>query len=70
MKKIHLKDEKGSITVFVVAIMVVTVTILAISYMGVLNRLVSEEKEIDKIQKSYSANNVDQEYEKAIERLQ
>lgn len=70
MKKILLKDERGSITVFVVAIMVVTVTILAISYMGVLNRLVSEEKEIDKIQKSYSANNVDQEYEKAIERLQ
>lgn len=68
--KINLKEEKGSVTVFVVSIMIFIVTVLGITYMSVLNKLTAEEKRIDRIQSQYSVDNLDEKYQRAVENLQ
>ena len=68
--KINLKEEKGSITVFVVSMMVFMMTILGITYMNVLNKLTAEEKRIDRIQSQYRVDNLDEKYQRAVENLE
>lgn len=65
---IEIKNEKGSITVFVLVTMLFLVTVLFLSYMGMSNKVINTEKQVNKIQEEYSSkdeNEFDEEYEKA-----
>ncbi len=65
---IEIKNEKGSITVFVLVTMLFLVTVLFLSYMGMSNKVINTEKQVNKIQEEYSSkdeNKFDEEYEKA-----
>ena len=65
---IGMKSEKGAITVFVLATMLFLVTVLFLSYMGMSNKAINTEKQVNKIQEEYSSNDenkFDEEYEKA-----
>ena len=65
--KLNLKEEKGSVTMFVVAVMIFVVTILGITYINVLNKLSAEDKKINKIQNEYGSQNIEEEYQRALE---
>lgn len=65
---IGMKSEKGAITVFVLATMLFLVTVLFLSYMGMSNKVINTEKQVNKIQEEYSSKDeseFDEEYEKA-----
>lgn len=66
---IGMKSEKGAITVFVLATMLFLVTVLFLSYMGMSNKVINTEKQVNKIQEEYSSKDeskFDEEYEKAV----
>ena len=68
--KINFKEEKGSITVFVVSIMIFIITVLGITYINVINKLSAEEKKIDRIQAQYSTDDINERYEETIQKMQ
>ena len=75
--KYNLKSEKGSISIFVLAAMIFMTTILAISYIGINNKQIAQEKEIQRIQEEYSAKDsmqqekqMEEAYKKAIKNLE
>lgn len=68
--KSYLKEEKGGIALFTFSVMLFTVAMLSISYIGMMNRLRAQEKQIETIQRQYTADNIDQEYQKAIKKIQ
>ena len=64
---INLRDKKGSVTVFILVIMLFILTTLAIGYLNVKNKNISQEEEIEKIRNEYRTN--DEEMEQQYEEL-
>lgn len=56
----RIKDEKGSITIFVVATMLLFITVLAVNYSRQTDKLNNQKRQIREIEKQY---NVDDELE-------
>lgn len=65
MKKI--KEEKGSITVFVLVSIMFFIIVLVGLYVNSSYKMQKQEKEIEKIQKNYEKENIDDLYNKAYE---
>lgn len=61
------KDEKGSVTLFVLATMLFFVTMLVLSYNSQINSITSQRKQIEQIEKQYSVTT--EELEMAYERV-
>ena len=53
---IEIKSEKGSITVFVLSIMLFLITVVVMSYMGISSRMSEQGKQVEKIQAEYNGN--------------
>ena len=64
-----MKNEKGSVTIFVLITIILIVSILMIIYMRVSEQKHRQMQEIDKIQEEYQAENIDQEYSLTINEI-
>ena len=64
-----MKNEKGSVTIFVIITIILVVSILMIIYMRVSEQKNRQMQEIDKIQEEYQAENIDQEYSLTINEI-
>lgn len=60
IRKGILKNENGSITVFVLAIMLFMLIVVGTSYMSISNKRIAQKKEIEKIQKQYDDASMDE----------
>ena len=63
------KNEKGSITVFVVATMLFILVLVMIFYFSINNKATTQNKDIDKIKSEYKSSN-ESEMDQAYERLE
>ena len=54
--KKKIKNEKGSITIFVLSTMLVVLGIMFVAYFSMMNKLSSQEEELRKIQKEYNVS--------------
>lgn len=63
------KNEKGSITVFVVATMLFILVLVMIFYFSINNKETTQNKDIDKIKSEYQSSN-ESEMDQAYERLE
>lgn len=63
-----LKENKGSITVLAVAVMIFILIILGIIFMGISNKSASQTKNINQIETEYDAN-MDKTYKDTVEKL-
>lgn len=62
-----MKNEKGSITLFVViSIMFMLIIVLSL-YVSSSNKIQSQERELEKIQQSYKTEDIDELYIKAYQ---
>ena len=66
LQKNKIKNEKGAITLFVLATMMFLLIMLTISYMEIKNELISQEKKVTTIQKEYSTDDIDAKYDEVI----
>ena len=64
-----IKNENGSITVFVVATMLFILVLVMIFYFSINNKAVTQAKDIDKIKSEYKSSN-ESEMNQAYERLE
>lgn len=61
------RSEKGSITLFTLVAMLFFIIILVLSYMGQINRISSEKKQIQKIEEEYNADGeIEEAYNQAL----
>ena len=67
--RLIMKNEKGSVTIFVIITIILVVSILMIIYMRVSEQKNRQMQEIDKIQEEYQAENIDQEYSLTINEI-
>lgn len=67
--RLMMKNEKGSVTIFVLITIILIVSILMIIYMRVSEQKHRQMQEIDKIQEEYQAENIDQEYSLTINEI-
>lgn len=51
------KDEKGSITVFVLSTMLVVVGVVFTMYFSMMNKTASQKQQLEKIQEEYNQSN-------------
>lgn len=56
-------NERGSITVFVLSVLLVVLAVIFIIYMGMSNKAISQNKKVSKIEKEYLVDNGDMERE-------
>ncbi len=63
-----LKENKGSITVLAVAVMIFILIILGIIFMGISNKSASQTRNINQIETEYDAN-MDKTYKDTVEKL-
>ena len=63
-----LKEERGSITVFILSTMLVIVAVIFTIYFSKMNKISSQEEALDKMQEEYNQNTDDmkQIYEESI----
>ena len=64
MKKRKFKEEKGAITLFVLISILFFVIVLVGLYINSSNKIQKQQAEIDKIQKTYETQNIDDVYNK------
>lgn len=67
--RLIMKNEKGSVTIFVIITIILVVSILMIIYMRVSEQKNRQMQEIDKIQEEYQAENIDQKYSLTINEI-
>lgn len=67
--RLIMKNEKGSVTIFVIITIILVVSILMIIYMRVSEQKNRQMQEIDKIQEEYQAENINQEYSLTINEI-
>ena len=65
--KSKIKEQKGSITLFVLVSIMFFVIVLVGLYVNSSYKIQKQEKEIEKIQKNYEKENIDDLYNKAYE---
>ena len=63
------KNEKGSITLFVLVIMGFLVVFLITNYMGIRNELGVQDKQVKTIQKDYMPSDIDEVYNETEEKM-
>lgn len=63
-----IKEERGSITVFILSTMLVIVAVIFTIYFSKMNKISSQEEALDKMQEEYNQNTDDmkQIYEESI----
>ena len=66
--KMKIKDEKGSITLFVLTSIIFFVVVLVGLYINSSYKIQKQQKEIQKIQNSYETENIDELYNKTYEK--
>ena len=66
MKKNILKKEQGSITLFVLLSIMFFVIVLVGLYINSSNKIQKQQKEIDKIQKEYETEDINEVYLKVF----
>lgn len=68
------KNEKGSITLFVLVAMLFFIVIVFLSYMGVFNKMASQEKDIQKIEAEYNKNSnieeMERQYQEVVNKME
>ena len=64
-----IKNENGSITVFVVATMLFILVLVMIFYFSINNKATTQNKDIDKIKSEYQSSN-ESEMDQVYERLE
>ncbi len=71
MKIIRLlkSNENGSITVFVLASMLLLTMTLSATYIGISNKINSQINKIEKIKSEYSQYDINQEYNTALQKV-
>ena len=71
MKIIRLlkNNENGSITVFVLASMLLLTMTLSATYIGISNKINSQINKIEKIKSEYSQYDINQEYNTALQKV-
>ena len=69
MKNKKTKNERGSITIFVLTGMMFMLIVLMTAYAGINNKLQAQNKKIETIKLQYEGNDIEQEYKEAKERV-
>lgn len=69
MKLNKVKEQKGSITLFVLLSILFFMIVLVGLFMNSNNRMQKQEKEIDRIQESYNSVDPDKMYQETIEKM-
>ena len=69
MKNKKTKNERGSITIFVLTGMMFMLIVLMTAYAGINNKLQAQNKKIETIKLQYEGNDIEQEYKEAKERI-
>lgn len=60
------KNERGSITLFVLVVMLFLMMAFVTSYTSIKNKQIEQEKQIKKIQNEYKVQDLESEYRKAL----
>ncbi len=68
--KLKIKEEKGSITLFVLTSIIFFVVVLVGLYVNSSYKIQKQQKEIQKIQNSYETENIDELYNKTYNKNQ
>ena len=68
LQKNQIKDEKGAVTLFVLATMMFFLVILIISYARIRNEITEQDRKITTIQKEYNSDDIDERYNEALQR--
>ena len=63
-----MRDEKGSVTLFVLVTMLLIVTVLVIVYMRISEKNNNQMQQIEKIQEEYQSENIDQVYKETLQK--
>lgn len=64
------KNERGSITLFVLVAMLFFITILILSYAGQINKMNSQRKQVERIQEEYSVEgDMEEAYQEVLEAM-
>lgn len=63
-----MRNEKGSVTLFVLVTMLLIVTVLIIVYMRISERNNNQMQQIEKIQEEYQSENIDQVYQETLQK--
>ena len=66
--KLKIKEQNGSITLFVLISIIFFVVVLVGIYINSSNKIQKQQKEIQKIQNSYETENIDNLYNKTYEK--
>lgn len=66
--KSKIKEQKGSITLFVLVSIMFFVIVLVGLYINSSNKIQKQQREIEKVQKSYEKENVNDLYNKTYEK--
>lgn len=66
--KSNIKEQKGSITLFVLISIMFFVIVLMGLYINSSYKMQKQQREIEQIQKSYNKENIDDLYNKAYEK--
>lgn len=66
--KSNIKEQKGSITLFVLLSIMFFVVVLMGLYINSSYKLQKQQKDIEQIQKSYNKENIDDLYNRAYEK--
>ena len=69
LQKNQIEDEKGAVTLFVLATMMFFLVVLIISYARIRNELTEQNKKITTIQKEYNSDDIDERYNEALQRM-
>ncbi len=67
--KSNFKEQNGSITLFVLLSIMFFVIVLVGLYMNSSYKIQKQQKEIEKIQRSYNSEDINDLYEKTYEKL-
>lgn len=68
--KSKIKEQKGSITLFVLVSIMFFVVVLVGLYINSSNKIQKQQREIEKVQKSYEKENVNDLYDKTYEKYE
>ena len=63
-----MRNEKGSVTLFVLVTMLLIVTVLVIVYMRISERNNNQMQQIEKIQEEYKSENIEQVYQETLQK--
>ena len=65
-----MKKEQGSVTLFILTIMLFSITVLMLSYINQLQKVENQKKEILELKRQYSIDRMHKIYEQAIDSTQ